>query len=57
MKIATRLREGQDHFGPLSHKKKDWVKEALEEVADSMVYIGAALQDIADDEANGSNGD
>ena len=55
MTIATRLWRGQASFGPLSHKKKEWVKEALEEVADGMVYIGAALQDIADDEANGSD--
>lgn len=48
--IGSRLLRGQHEFGPLGPKKKKWVKEGLEEIMDGMVYIGAALQDIADEE-------
>ncbi len=46
--LAWRLAAGQRKFGPLTVAKKDWTFEALEEVLDACVYMGAALSDKAD---------
>ncbi|MDD5374458.1 hypothetical protein [Acidithiobacillus sp.] len=48
--VAGRLYMGQKAYGELSPGKKKWCREALEEAMDGMVYLGAALQDLADEE-------
>ncbi len=50
MNVAERLEVGQRAYGELSYGKKKWCREALEEAMDGMVYLGAALQDLADEE-------
>lgn len=51
--VAGRLLVGQETYGALEHGKKLWCQEALEEAMDGMVYLGAALQDLADTEPTG----
>jgi hypothetical protein len=43
--VATRLAAGQRTYGQfnLDHDRRDFQYEALEEVADALVYVGAAL--------------
>jgi hypothetical protein len=43
--IATRLAQGRDTYGTLhlERDRRDFPREALEEVADGMFYVGAAL--------------
>ncbi len=48
--VANRLYLGQQTYGELSKGKKKWCREALEEAMDGMVYLGAAIQDLADEE-------
>lgn len=52
--VAGRLLMGQKAYGKLTKKKKKWRREALEEAMDGMVYLGAAIQDL-DDEENGTD--
>lgn len=47
---GKRLLMGQNAFGELAKGKKRWSKEALEEMLDGIVYVGAALQDLMDEE-------
>lgn len=53
--VANRLYLGQKAYGELTNGKKRWCREALEEAMDGMVYLGAALQDLADEEQNNAN--
>jgi hypothetical protein len=43
--IATRLAQGRDTYGTLhlERDRRDFEHEALEELADALVYVGAAL--------------
>lgn len=50
MDVAERLLMGQKAYGELSYGKKKWCREALEEAMDGMVYLGAALQDLSEEE-------
>lgn len=50
MDVAERLLMGQRVYGALSFGKKQWCREALEEAMDGMVYLGAVLQDLSDEE-------
>lgn len=50
MDVAERLLMGQKAYGELSYGKKSWCREALEEAMDGMVYLGAALQDLSEEE-------
>ena len=52
--VANRLLMGQKAYGKLTIRKKRWLREALEEAMDGMVYLGAAIQDL-DDEENGTD--
>jgi len=51
--FATRLLTGQRLYGKITPKKKNWVKESLEEQLDSSVYNTVKLlelQGLLDDE-------
>ncbi len=47
-RIAERLLLGQKLYGKLTKGKKDWRREAQEEVFDLSVYMSALLEDLAD---------
>ncbi len=46
VRVAERLWAGQQQYGILTKKKKNWVKEAQEEAFDMAVYLSALLEDI-----------
>lgn len=45
--FATRLLTGQRLYGKITPKKKNWVKESLEEQLDSSVYNTVSLLELA----------
>ncbi len=45
IRFVTRLLVGQNTFGYLTSKKKNWRKEAQEEALDASVYLCAELED------------
>lgn len=42
-RIAARLLQGQDQYGPLGPGKKRWYNEAAEEAFDMAVYLSCLL--------------
>lgn len=46
--IGVRLLAGQKAYGPLTPRKKKWMKEAQEEAMDMAVYLAAQLEDELD---------
>lgn len=51
--LACRLAQGQRLFGRLTPKKRDWVKDLVEENADNSLYSIFHLIDLADGEDSG----